>query len=305
MSDGVPRRALSAKIIRTYLRTGLRGRTRLPFLASRYLKALQAVAIHFADRNPVYVDLRDGYAHWLLSGDPWEHAPWETAEQKIMRHFVSPGDVAFDIGANLGLHSALLSRLIGPSGTLHVFEVNPALLPNLALTIAGLGNAVLHSWALSNSTGRTAFFVPQDHTKASLANWLKAFGEDVPPITCEQRRMDDLVLNAVIPYPNFIKCDVEGAELLVFQGARSSLDRRDAPILLFEANAANARGFGLTILDAVTFLKNLVSPQYHFFEVLSAGGCLHLKSARVPHFNVLAVPDSKLSRGPELIQLLQ
>jgi FkbM family methyltransferase len=262
------------------------------------MKSLQAVPIRFGDCPPAYVDLRDGQAHGLLRGHPWPRAPWEVAEQEIIRSVVSPGEMALDIGANLGLHSVLLSKLIGPTGRLHAFEPNPALLPTLHLTIAGLGNATLHPFALSDCAGPATFFVPADHQKGSLADWLKPLGGSATPVACEQRRLDDLVRDGTVPQPDFIKCDVEGAELLVFEGARSMLDQPDAPIVLFEANAYNARGFGFSLLDARDFLRALPLPRYHFFEVLETGGCLPLDTARTQHLNILAVPDSKRQRFP-------
>jgi FkbM family methyltransferase len=291
--------SLPARILRAYLRTRLRGRTRLTFLVARNVRSLQAVPIQFGDCRPAYVDLRDGQAHGLLRGHPWPHAPWEVAEQEVMRSVVSLGQMVLDIGANLGLHSVLLSKLVGLTGRLHAFEPNPALLATLRLTIAGLGNATLHPFALSSRAGTATFFVPADHQKGSLADWLEPFGGSATPVACEQRRLDDLVRDGTVPQPDFIKCDVEGAELLVFEGARSTLDRRDAPIVLFEANAYNARGFGFSLLDARDFLRALSLPHYHFFEVLEAGGCLPLHTVRTQHLNILAVPDSKRQQFPK------
>jgi FkbM family methyltransferase len=256
--------------------------------------------MQFADCSPAYVDLRDGQAHGLLQDHPWQRTPSEVAEQEIMCHVVSQGDVACDVGANLGLHSVLLAKLIGPTGHLHVFEPNPALLQILAVTVAGIENATLHPYALSNRAGRTIFFVPTDHQKTSLANWLEEFGKGGKPIDCEQRRLDDLIRDDVIPQPDFIKCDVGGAELLVFQGASATFDRLDAPIILFEANAYTVRGFRPTLMDAANFLQTLALPRYHLFEVLAAGGCRPFDTPTLHHFNALAVPDSKIGGFPEL-----
>lgn len=168
------------------------------------------------------------------------------------------------------------------------------------MTIAGLENASLHPFALSDRAGPVTFFVPADHQKGSLADWLKEFGASSTPIECQQRRLDDLVQDGTVPRPDFIKCDVEGAELLVFRGGRSTFDRPDAPIVLFEANFYNARGFDFSILDARDFLRALALPCYHFFEVLETEGCLPFETVRTRHFNILAVPDSKRQRFPAL-----
>ncbi len=288
------RQPLLARLLRRYLQSSLRGRTRLTALATRHLSSLWSVPIRIQDHPPLYVDLRSPYAQHLLAGDPWSAAPREQAEQDVMRRVVRPGDTAIDIGANLGLHTVLLSRLIGPEGQLYVFEPNPALLPPLRRTVSGLSNATLHACALSDRTGRSAFFIPADDTKASLADWTDmAIDGKAREATCEQRRLDDLLVDRTITSPDFIKCDVEGAELLVFRGARGILDRRNAPVVLFEVNAHTAKGFGLAADAAKLFLEGLPSPRYHFFEIREDGALLPIVTLN-PWCNVLAIPESRL-----------
>ena len=285
-----------ARILRRYLRSRLRGRTRLTAILTRHLRPLWSVPIRIQDCAPVYVDLRSPHAQYLLQGEPWARAPREQAEQDAMRRVVSRGDVVLDIGANLGLHTVLLSKLIGPEGRLFAFEPNPALLPALARTVGGLTNATLHACALSDQTGRSAFFVPTDHTKGSLADWTdEAIDGEAREGVCEQRRLDDLLREGAISVPDFIKCDVEGAELLVFRGGRRVLDRPDAPIVLFEVNAHTAEGFGLAASAAKEFLERLPSPRYRFFEVREDGALPPIVALN-PWCNVLAVPESRLSR---------
>jgi hypothetical protein len=105
---------LLARALRWYLRTSLRGRTRLTALATRHLRPLWSVPIRIEGCAPLYVDLRSAHARYLLQGEPWTRPPWEPAEQAAMRRVVARGDVALDIGGNIGVHSVLLSALVGP-----------------------------------------------------------------------------------------------------------------------------------------------------------------------------------------------
>lgn len=289
------------RILRAYLRTNLRGRTRLTFLASRVLGSLRFVPIYIGDCAPFYVNMQAGH-HDLLQGSPWETPPWEYAEQSIMRKIVKEGEAVFDIGANIGLHTVLLSRLIGPSGRLCVFEPNGELLPQLELTVKGLSNATLYPFALSNKSETAALFVPEDAAMGSLANWTSG-REDlgkIHTIDCEVRRIDDLVESGTIPQPSFIKCDVEGAELMVFQGGSKLLNREDAPVIMFEANVHNANGFGLKIDDAKKFLANLTSPAYSFYEIQEDGSLIQNDEIHPVHSNILAVPKSRLAQTLKL-----
>ena len=285
------------KLLRSYLQTNLRGQTRLTFILARVMSSLQFVPIKVADCEPFYVDLRRGH-HDLLKGTPWEIAPCECDEQHVMRHLVKDGDVVYDIGANIGLHTVLLSKLVGSRGRLCVFEPNRELLSQLGLTVKGLGNASLYPFALSDKAEVATLFVPEDAAMGSLADW--ASGRDdvgeTHTINCEVRRVDDLIDSGTIPRPDLIKCDVEGAELMVFQGGCKALNRADAPIIMFEANVHNARGFGLTVEDAKNYLASLALPDFNFFEIQEGGSLTRAEKHHPVHSNILAVPRSKSDR---------
>jgi FkbM family methyltransferase len=274
-------------------------------MLARRLKSLQAVPIQIAGWPPVYADLRLMNSHYWFLGTPFEKSPIEIDEQMVMRRFVSEGDVVFDIGANLGVHTALLSQLAGPGGRVFAFEPNPELLPTLTLTIEGMPNASLCCYALSDEDGEATFFVPADHAMGSLSDWTSlepmaelrerlALGK-ARAIPVQQRRIDDLVAKGDLPLPSFIKCDVEGAELKVFRGAKETLNRIAAPVILFEAGPESAGGFGLAMTAAADFLASLPRPGYQFFEIGGGGALRSIQPSdlKKQNQNVLAVPGAK------------
>jgi FkbM family methyltransferase len=301
---------LLAKILRTYLRTNIRGKTRLTFFLAQKVKSLQAVPITIKDRPPVYVDLRFGGSHYWLKGSPWTTCPLEAAEQAVICRLVKRGDMVFDIGANLGLYTTLLARLVGQEGVVCAFEPNPELLPVLRKTVEGLSNASLYPFALSDHDGKSTLYVPNDHTMGSLANytsdpnlasWRAEIGLSAArQMTCDLQSMDSLVETKVIPRPDFIKCDVEGAEVMVFKGGRQTLNRPDAPTILFEAVEVCASGFGLPRLAAVDFLHSLPQANYHVFEVREGGELRPFSDSDFTFSNLVAIPQSKISQVGEL-----
>jgi FkbM family methyltransferase len=285
-----------ASLLRATLRARMRGSTRAAFTLSRLLPSLRAVPVVVNARQTMFVDLRNGLAHTLLEGSPWQGVPWEMDEQAVMRHVVRPADVVYDIGANIGLHTALLAELVGPSGHVHAFEPNDALLHALQQTARLAGNVTVHGFGLGENVERRAFYIPEDLSMASLADWTDGRVGKVHTTTCDLRVLDDLIRHATLGYPNFIKCDVEGAETLVFRGARDTLDRANAPIVLYEANARSSTAFGFPIDSATIFLRGLAAARFEIFHVQPSGTLVPLPSFRADcdHYNLLAVPRARI-----------
>lgn len=277
-----------ATLVRFLLNSKLRGRTRFTLFLASLLKSLQSVPILLSDGGILYADLRVMAAQGLLSG-----VVPEQDEQEVMRQAVKSGDVALDIGAHIGYHTLLLSQLVGSRGRVYAFEPNSQLLPALTRTLKGLENTSLFPLALSERSGTAVLYVPEEPSTASLVDWTHGEAGKVHNRVCEQHRLDDLIEAGLILPPNFIKCDVEGAELLVFQGACKTLNRTDAPILLFEANEKAAREFGLTVASTIEFLASLEKPRYFFIEVQAGGSLVPVNTIASTYANILAVPYSK------------
>jgi FkbM family methyltransferase len=146
----------------------------------------------------------------------------------LLRRYVKPTDVCWDIGANIGMYTLHLSRLAA-----QVFAFEPV--PHSADTLrdvkkrARLDNVVINQIALSDHVGRARMAVPIDGFYGGfyLARFDAGGEYDVQVSTI------DALIASGMPEPDFIKCDVEGAELLVLAGATQLLARR-RPIWLLE-----------------------------------------------------------------------
>jgi len=279
----------STSLVRAILRSRVRGATRLTIFLARRLHSLQAIPLQTRTGTTLYADLRLLSTHNLFL-----NRQWPVYGEKAIRRALKAGDIVFDIGAHVGVYTTLFSHLVGESGKVYAFEPNSEVLPALRRTVEGLGNVVLHSFALSDESRKAVLVVPGDPSMASLSDW---FGDDhghTHTIDCEVRRLDDLVEDGTLPLPNFIKCDVEGAELLVFKGGEKCLNRRDAPVILFEGHVDSAHGFGENASGAIDFLLGLEKPRYHCFRLGAQGKLTAIKSLDIPYANLLVVPDSKI-----------
>ena len=269
-------------------RTGIRGSNRAKMFLAKRVKSLQQVALP-TGHGDICVDLRLISAHRFLNPPPSE------GEDVVMKRIIRGGDVVYDIGANFGIFSLLMSDLVGANGRVLAFEPNPEILKNLELTLSKKTNVKLFPVALSDQEGEATLFVPEDLTMASLGNWTAEakFGGEIHQTTCQMITLDNLVKTENLPLPAFVKCDVEGAELSVLRGGRSVFDRADAPLFMFEVNKDAAKGLKNDQVIS-EFLDALPQPRYKYFEIMKNGDLRSTDSSNFDWTNVLAVPTSKL-----------
>lgn len=151
---------------------------------------------------------------------------YEMKKQSAFRSLLRPGDVVYDLGANVGFYSLLASVLVGPKGQVFSFEPLPRNLELLRKHIGenNITNCVIVASAVSDREGTANFEGQCDSHMTKLS----ATGN----ITVKLTSLDDLLASGEILPPNVIKCDIEGAEFDALSGARDMLGRYHPNILL-------------------------------------------------------------------------
>lgn len=171
-------------------------------------------------RYKMVIDTNDhGIAPHLMLDGYWEM--WVT---EVIAAEIKPGMIVADIGANLGYFTLLMAELVGPTGLVHAFEPNPAMVRLLQRSVEINGfrsRACLHQTALGDVEGATVpFVVPENEPKnghLQPAMDPATSGCD----TVQTRRLDSEPAWTQI---QFAKIDVEGAEEMIWAGARGLLD---------------------------------------------------------------------------------
>ena len=184
------------------------------------------------------------------------HEGYERESFEYIRKVVRDGDVVLDIGGHIGLYAAALGRLVQPNGHVYSFEPTPNTNRVLRETVKlnGLGHIVtVKNKAVSKNSGNAVFYVsdhPMDNSN-SLVNFTKP--RKVHPVDVSLVSIDDFSVE-IGKKINFIKIDVEGAELDALMGAKQTL-LRDRPkgILALHPVPVQTKGDSLEqIWDAVT-----------------------------------------------------
>ncbi len=164
---------------------------------------------------------------------------WEEFIHDQFKKYVKPGTVALDIGGHIGTHTLNLSRIVGESGKVHVFEPQAKMFCELALNmhLNRCKNVVLHHRALGSSEKWIEMFIPKEA-------WTERFGktivneghgtvielpENFNGDRTQMIRLDSLNLDNI----SLIKMDVEGFEMEVIRGGLETI-KRNHPIMIIE-----------------------------------------------------------------------
>lgn len=153
---------------------------------------------------------------------------------------VHPGDTAIDIGANLGYYARTISRLAGPAGCVYAVEPVAPIRKVLSRNLRRCANAEIIPYALgtenkpitmaNDSARETGYF-------GTGQNFVNDGGTSAAAeFPARMRRGSELF--ADLGRLDFIKCDIEGYEVVVMNELRPLLERF-RPTVLVETGGGN------------------------------------------------------------------
>ena len=212
-------------------------------------------------------------------------------EVALLPTFVHPGDVCIDIGANFGQYTYPLSKLVGPTGRVFSFEplsYNFEILKNIVKKLK-LVNVEIEKLALGNENGETEIITPVNNwgvlniAESYLGNQRENKNEEREMIriaTLDRLRFTHPLWNKV----KFVKCDTEGAELMVFKGGKDFL-RSVHPTILCEIEERHTNRYNYTPEELVDFLKGF---DYEIFNFIS-GELVPIKKVQKTSMNYIFI----------------
>jgi FkbM family methyltransferase len=160
--------------------------------------------------------------------------------QDALKSHLKRGMTLYDIGANIGLFTLIGAREVGSTGKVYAFEPDPMVCSHLRENVLrnGFMNVEIFQAAVCSRPGLRRFSPvdPQISPDMGLGK-LCLSSNEVNAIEVECIALDTLSGNDV---PDVIKCDVEGAEMEVLEGARRIIGAR-RPTVICEVHSPELR----------------------------------------------------------------
>lgn len=213
----------------------------------------------------------------------------------VLARILRPGMTVVDAGANIGEVTLVAAKAVGPEGTVFAFEPVERIAGHLAehVRLNGLSQVRIVRQALSDRPGTQPIYLAaekfHDGSVHDGLGTLYAFAQRSVAIQeVTLTTLDDFLAEAGATRLDFVKLDVEGAELAALKGARASLERF-RPHLIIEVQQDTARAAGYEAADILRLLAGL---GYAFAIVGRMGRLRPVDASTLGKFqNVLCMPQ--------------
>lgn len=202
----------------------------------------------------VLLNLKTEKSRWL--------GTYEPELQAAIRRWVQPGQVLYDVGANIGYVSLLLARQTGPTGKVLAFEPLPANIERIQqnITLNHLNSIQLVPAAVTDRSGETVFYV---HASVGMGKAAGSAGRSDQTYQQEIRvatlSLDDFVYTQGNPPPQVVKMDIEGGEVLALPGMKRLLNQYH-PLLLLELHGPECEKTAWDLLSEAGYVLSGMAP---------------------------------------------
>lgn len=208
-------------------------------------------------------------------GGPFWNGEFDEDDVAFFRACIQPGDTVFDVGANVGLISIPLGCHLASLGSGQLISFEPIkanyerLMANIKLN--GLENiARVYNVALGDHEGTLEISMETRHgsqTGNAIASDIVGDGKNFIRNSCTLTRLDTLAAQQGIAKVDFMKVDIEGAEMLFLNGGAGFIAAH-RPTIYGEFNSGLMPKFGHSFLDVYAFFKERRYRAFAFADAL-------------------------------------
>ncbi|MFI5329980.1 MAG: FkbM family methyltransferase, partial [Desulfobaccales bacterium] len=180
----------------------------------------------------------------------------ERYEAALVARLLDPGEVFWDVGANVGYFSLVAAAAVGEPGEVVAFEPGAAALERLTenVSLNPYKHIRIFNLAVAEAEGEATLYRADGIADSSASLFSAAAGAAAGEI-CRTVALDGWLKQEGLRPPDFLKLDVEGAELAALQGAAGLLTA-SRPLLLVEMEEKNLVAAGASKAAIQSFLQD-------------------------------------------------
>jgi FkbM family methyltransferase len=212
------------------------------------------VIMNTRDRNIKLI--ADGFDKRAIAVEILNFDSYEKECLEMILKLIPEKAVIFDIGANIGWFTLTIAKSI-KNTQIYAFEPIKHTYQQLAynLKLNNINNVKAVNSALGENEGTTSFFYYKEGSgNASMRKLSSEYKAE--RVKGKVMKLDDFVAKNRIKRIDFLKCDVEGAELMVFKGGLESI-KKFKPVIFAELLRKWSKPFGYHPNDVIDLLGDI------------------------------------------------
>lgn len=221
------------------------------------------VKFYSAHAEKLIYQTKYNFSIYVLPEKLWDIIKWDKScdAEPIMDYMVSEevtGNVFVDIGANIGIVSTFAANRFK-----EVYSFEPVI-DNLKyfrnnIKLNGVTNVSIFDYCVSDTNGNVELFIREQFGHHGLTSAHESATNDI--LMVKSVTLDTFMAEKKIVSIDVLKIDVEGAERLVFEGARQALTQGSIEMIIFEYQPNQ-----LSHVDLKFIVNTLTSAGYDLFN---------------------------------------
>ena len=212
----------------------------------------------------------------MLSGE------YERETVRLLKRLIKPGMITLDIGAHVGYYTRILAKLVGASGTVIAFEPHPETFRLLIKNTVGFRNVNVLKVAAADEEATLTLYDSQLETGLSSLCDVEEYRQQTKQPSTEftprgrqgypfrsfavkARPVDYCLSELGLTSVDFVKMDIEGAEMKALKGIRTLISSSPNLVMVIEFNPRLIQAFGTSPREAIGTLRSL---GFHSIEAI-------------------------------------
>lgn len=202
-------------------------------------------------------------------GDNYETSGEKQVVEYIKKAIKENNPTIFDIGANVGGYTSMLSKIWNEQAIIHCFEPSRKTFNQLIENTKGINNIIYNNLGCSDIEQNMLLY-----SYSNLSGLSSVYNRNLDHVNLKTNEVSTAFFTTIdnyckknnIEHIHFLKMDVEGHELSVLQGANKMISENNIDYIQFEFGGCN--------IDSRTFFKDffyLLHDKYNIFRILKNG----------------------------------